>query len=178
MWEGDDFSEDEEESGEEESDEEDGGESGEESLEEEEGDEGEGEADELEPSTVKINEDGGDKEESGSKELSEKEEDEEEVDDSSDDQINNKSYLPHRDKEDQKKSAHQFTVYQKSNVSPCRVLALLQCYMGDITLCIFSFCSLAFSDFNEASQLCTYVSNYQAVSRLKILKFARLLINR
>ena len=35
----------------------------------------------------------------------------------SDDEINNKSYLPYRDKESTKKSAHQFTVYQKTNVS-------------------------------------------------------------
>ena len=55
------------------------------------------------------------KEKSGSEELIDEED---EVDDS-DDEINNKSYLPHRDKEDEKKSAHKFTVYKKTNVSCC-----------------------------------------------------------
>jgi len=108
MWDGDN---EEEDSGDEES--ESGGESPEE--EEEEEDEGAVEEEKVECSSGTKTEGEGGKENGGSEELTD-EEDEEEADDS-DEEINNKSYLPHRDKEDHKKSAHQFTVYQKSNLS-------------------------------------------------------------
>ena len=107
MWDGDDLSEDdEEESSEEESEGEGSGELGEEEEEDE--------------SNLSETEDAKEKcVLEGSSDEEEKDEDDE-----SDDEINNKSYLPYRDKEEikeekegQKKSAHQFTVYQKTNVS-------------------------------------------------------------
>merc|ERR1712176_1713589 len=73
------------------------------------------EEEEVECSSGTKTEPEGGKENGGSEELTD-EEDEEEADDR-DEEINNKSYLPHRDKEDHKKTAHQFTVYQKSNLS-------------------------------------------------------------
>ena len=115
MWDGDDLSEDdEEESSEEESEGEGSGELGEEEEEDEEEEEEEDESNLSDTADVKekcVSE--------GSSDEEEKDEDDE-----SEDEINNKSYLPYRDKEEikeekegQKKSAHQFTVYQKTNVS-------------------------------------------------------------
>ncbi|XP_063676561.1 uncharacterized protein LOC134812887 [Bolinopsis microptera] len=110
LWDVDDLSEDdEEESSEEESGGEGSGELGEEEEEEDE-------------SNISETEEGDVKEKCVSEESSDEEEKDE--DDESDDEINNKSYLPYRDKEEikeekegQKKSAHQFTVYQKTNLS-------------------------------------------------------------
>ena len=164
MWDGDDLSEDdEEESSEEESEGEGSGELGEEEEEDE--------------SNLSETEDA--KEKCVSEGSSDEEEKDE--DDESDDEINNKSYLPYRDKEEikeekegQKKSAHQFTVYQKTNVSHgFRNAIILDLCSNFLTRLNFPYVNRHCSAFFNYDSKVKYFSYLKMISRRKCVQTKR-----